>query len=160
MKQLSRYQQTCSTTRASLPTSGFSQKTKPERKGRVQLIDASNICHKLRKALGNKRNEINPEDRAVITKLYSDFLEGENVKIYKNSEFIYREYAVMQPLQRSYAITDERIAAMLSKGSLSSLYDEAKVIELENVEEPTVKDIKKLDDYKKASVFMIRLSVL
>lgn len=138
----------------------LSKNKNPERKGRVQLIDASNICHKLRKALGNKRNEINPEDRAVITKLYSDFLEGENVKIYKNSEFIYREYAVMQPLQRSYAITDERIAAMLSKGSLSSLYDEAKVIELENVEEPTVKDIKNSTTIKKASVFMIRLSVL
>ena len=43
----------------------------------------------------------------------------------------------MQPLQRSYAITEERIEAMLSKGALSSLYDQAKVNELENAEELT-----------------------
>ena len=120
-----------------------------KRKGKVQLIDASNICHKLRKALGNKRNEISPEDRSTITKLYSDFRPGENVKIFKNTEFIYREYTVMQPLQRSYAITEERIEAMLTKGALSSLYDEAKVNELENSEELTGKDEKKLENYKK-----------
>ena len=54
----------------------------------------------------------------------------------------------MQPLQRSYAITAERIEAMLSKGSLSSLYDQAKVDELENLAEPTGKDIKKLEAYQ------------
>ena len=127
----------------------LSKNKNAERKGKVQLIDASNICHKLRKALGNKRNEINPEDRAVITKLYSDFREGENVKIFKNTEFIYREYAVMQPLQRNYAITEARISSMLSKGTLSSLYDEAKVVELENLEELTEKEEKKLNNYKK-----------
>ena len=61
---------------------------------------------------------------------------------------IYREYAVMQPMQRSYAITEERIQAMLSKGSLSALYDQSKVDELENLEEPTGKDIKKLEAYQ------------
>jgi type I restriction enzyme M protein len=55
----------------------------------------------------------------------------------------------MQPLQRSYAITQERISAMVSKGSLSSLYDEAKVNELENAEELTGKDQKKLENYEK-----------
>lgn len=54
----------------------------------------------------------------------------------------------MQPLQRSYAITAERIEAMLSKGSLSSLYDQAKVDELENAEELTGKDLKKLEAYQ------------
>ncbi len=48
----------------------------------------------------------------------------------------------MQPLQRSYAITEERIETMLSKGSLSSLYDQSKVDELENAEELTGKDQK------------------
>lgn len=127
----------------------LSKNKRPERKGYIQLIDASNIYHKLRKALGMKKNEISPEDRATITKLYSDFQPGELVKIYKNTEFIYREYVVMQPLQRSYAITQERIDAMLSKGALSSLYDEAKVNELENAEELTGKDEKKLEGYNK-----------
>ena len=55
----------------------------------------------------------------------------------------------MQPLQRSYAITAERIENMVSKGALSSLYDEAKVNDLENAEELTGRDEKALENYKK-----------
>ena len=126
----------------------LSKNKRPERRGKIQLIDASSFFKKLRKALGDKKNEISPEDRTAITKLYADFEENEYCKIYKNEEFIYREYVVMQPLQRSYAITAERIEAMLAKGSLSSLYDQAKVDELESLEETTGKDIKKLETYQ------------
>jgi type I restriction enzyme M protein len=126
----------------------LSKNKRSERKGKIQLIDASQMFHKLRKALGNKKNEISPEDRSAITKLYADFAESEICKIYDNEEFIYREYAVMQPLQRSYAITEERIQDMLSRGTLSALYDEAKVEELENAEELTGKDAKKLENYQ------------
>ncbi|HUM84765.1 MAG TPA: class I SAM-dependent DNA methyltransferase [Lachnospiraceae bacterium] len=127
----------------------LSKNKRSERRGYIQLIDASNIYHKLRKALGNKKNEISSDDRKKITELYSDFKENELVKIYKNTEFVYREYTVMQPLQRSYAITAERIENMVSKGALSSLYDEAKVNDLENAEELTGKDEKALENYKK-----------
>lgn len=124
----------------------LSKNKRNERKGKVQLIDASHIYHKLRKSLGNKRNEISPEDRKRITELYSNFTETEECKIFKNEEFIYREYSVMQPLQRSYAINDERIENLLMKNSLSSLYDEATVNELENSEEElSAKDQKKLE---------------
>lgn len=80
----------------------ISKNKRAERKGRIQLIDASNIYHKLRKALGNKKNELSPEDREQITRLYADFKENDLCKIYDNEEFMYREYSVMQPLQRSY----------------------------------------------------------
>ena len=126
----------------------LSKNKRKERKGKVQLIDASSICHKLRKPLGNKKNEFSPEDRAEITKLYADFKEDELVKIYDNTEFIYHEYAVMQPLQRSYSITDESIQNMLQGGALKTLWDEAKVTEFE--EQGTtinVKDKKKLEGY-------------
>ncbi len=126
----------------------LSKNKRRERKGKIQLIDASGFYNKLRKALGDKKNEISPENRTEITKLYADFAENEYCKIYKNEEFIYREYTVMQPLQRSYAITGKRIEAMLSKGSLSSLYDQAKVDELENMEELSGKDLKKLENYQ------------
>ncbi len=126
----------------------LSKNKRPERKGKVQLIDASSFCQRLRKALGDKRNEISPEDRTKITKLYADFAENEFSKIYKNEDFMYREYVVMQPMQRNYAITQERIAAMLSKGALSTLYDESKVTELESAEELTGKELKKLETYQ------------
>ena len=55
----------------------------------------------------------------------------------------------MQPLQRSYAITEERIEEMILGGSLSSIYDEAKVNELENSEEQlSGKDQKKLENFQ------------
>ncbi len=127
----------------------LSKNKRKERKGRLQLIDASSFKHALRKSLGNKRNEITPEDRVIIAKLYADFTENEYCKIYNNTEFMYREYAVMQPLQRSYAITRERIDAMLSSGTLSFLYDEAKVDKLENTDELSGKDKTKLENYKK-----------
>lgn len=126
----------------------LSKNKRKERKNKIQLIDASHIFHKLRKSLGNKRNEISPEDRKRITELYSNFTETEECKIFKNTEFIYREYAVMQPLQRSYAISEERIESLLAKNSLSSLYDEQSVSKFENSVEPlSVKDQKKLGQF-------------
>lgn len=110
----------------------LSKNKRPERKGKIQLINADKFYHKLRKAVGNKKNEIAPEDRRAVTHLYADFEQNEYCKIFPNEEFLYREYAVYQPMQRSYAITEERIEQMLIKGSLNSLYDEAKVIEYEN----------------------------
>ena len=53
----------------------------------------------------------------------------------------------MQPLQRSYAITAERIERMLASGTISNLWDEAKVAELEDAEELTGKETKKLEAY-------------
>lgn len=127
----------------------LSMNKRAERKGKIQLIDASAICHKLRKPLGNKKNEIGPEERKAITDLYVNFEENDLCKIYPNTEFMYREYAVMQPLQRSYAINDERIEQMLLSCALNSLYDAVKVTEIEEKEEPTDKELKKAEEYKK-----------
>lgn len=126
----------------------LSKNKRPERRGKIQLIDASGIYHKLRKALGNKRNEITPEDRAKITHLYADFKANELCRIYDNTEFIYKEYTVMQPLQRSYAITQERIDELLQAGTLNNLYNEIAVMELENIPNPTDKDAKKLANFQ------------
>lgn len=126
----------------------LSKHKRKERQGKVQLIDASKIFHPLRKSLGNKRNEITAEDRRQIVELYTSFQEGELCKIFDNEDFLYREYTVMQPLQRSYSITDESLERMDAKGSLNNLYDEGKVLSWqESEEELTAKDKKKLDAY-------------
>ena len=126
----------------------LSMNKRKERKGKIQLIDATSICHKLRKPLGNKKNEISPEERAKIVELYTRFEENDLCKIYPNTEFIYREYTVMQPLQRSYAINDERIEQLLLSGTLNTLYDAAKIAEIEEKEEPTDKELKKAEELK------------
>lgn len=126
----------------------LSKNKSEKRQGKVQLIDASSFYEKLRKSLGNKRVEITSNNREQITKIYQDFTENEYSKIFDNEDFMYREYTVMQPLQRSYMINEERIENMISKGSLNAIYDEAKVYELENSEEElSTKDKKKLEDF-------------
>ena len=67
-----------------------------------------------------------------------------------------------QPLQRSYAITKERIEQMLAKGSLNALYDEGKVLELENLGVAiSDADKKKLDKfYENKPIFDEILKVL
>lgn len=127
----------------------LSKNKRKERQGKVQLIDATSICHKLRKALGNKSNEITKEDREQITKLYNDFIPGELVKIFENEDFMYREYAVMQPLQRSYGFSKERIERMHSKDALKTIYNEAKVLELENKEDQDEKDLAEIEKENK-----------
>lgn len=127
----------------------LSKNKSADRKGKVQLIDASNIYTDLRKPLGNKRRRFAPQDREKIVQLYADFAENDLSQIHDNTDFIYREYTVMQPLQRSYGITKERIENMLQNQTIKNLYDEAKVQELEAADKVTAKEQKKLDKYKK-----------
>lgn len=131
----------------------LSMNKRKERKGKIQLIDASNIYHKLRKPLGNKKNELSPNDRKRITELYTEFKENENSKIYNNEEFIYKEYSVMQPLQRSYSITEESIQSMIQSGTLKNLWDDTFVAKLEELGTTiSDKDKKKLNGYYKSKL--------
>ena len=108
----------------------LSKNKRAERRGKIQLIDATEIYHPLRKSLGNKRREFTAADRQAITELYAAFEENERSQIHDNEEFIYREYTVMQPLQRAYAVSDERIEALAASGALNSFYDPRKHEEL------------------------------
>lgn len=70
---------------------------KPEhRQGKVQLINANSLYRKMRKSLGNKRNEMSREHIDEITKIYGDFVENEISKIYDNDFFGYRKVTVLQ----------------------------------------------------------------
>ncbi|SIP87656.1 type I restriction enzyme M protein [Aromatoleum tolulyticum] len=53
---------------------------KPEdRKGYVQLIDASSFWQRMRKSLGSKRKEMSEAHIAIVTRLFGDFTEAELV---------------------------------------------------------------------------------
>lgn len=129
----------------------LSKNKREERKGKVQLIDATSFYTKLRKALGNKRNEIGPEERKTITELYANFAANEYCKIFDNEDFMYREYTVMQPLQRSYAFSAERIEKLSQKFSGSDLVNSKTSIvfpaaEAENAYQEYLKANEKTDD--------------
>jgi len=53
-----------------------------DRKGFVQLIDASGFWQKMRKSLGSKRKEMSDEHIATVTRLFGDFIEAELVTMF------------------------------------------------------------------------------
>ncbi len=127
----------------------LSKNKRQERRGKIQLIDASTFYHRLRRLMGLKKNEISNSDRKKIVELYKKFEKSDArySKIFLNSEFIYKEYTIMQPMQRSYSLSKSRIASMLSSGSLDSLYNEAKASILEKAIKLTDKEQKQIDNY-------------
>lgn len=68
-----------------------------ERKGKVQLIDASGIFHQAKKSLGNKRKDITEADVDQILKLYLDFEENDHCRIFPNKFFGSYQLTVCQP---------------------------------------------------------------
>lgn len=142
----------------------LSKNKRAERRGKIQLIDATEIYHPLRKSLGNKRREFTAADRQAITELYAAFEENERSQIHDNEEFIYREYTVMQPLQRAYAVSDERIEALAASGALNSFYDPRKHEELaeksesgEALKKTEAKNLKKYEENKEVYDEIFRL---
>lgn len=122
----------------------LSKNKREERKGKVQLINAASdkFYKKLRKSLGKKRNELSREHIKKITQIYADFENGPFCKILPNEEFLYKEYAVYQPMQRSYGITEERIENLINNNVLSNFFDTDKFEELSLMEPRPAKEEK------------------
>jgi len=73
---------------------------KPEhRKGRVQLIDATQWYKPLRKNLGKKNCELSEEDIRRIVDTFLNFEETEQSKIFPNAAFGYWKVTVERPLR-------------------------------------------------------------
>lgn len=89
-----------------------------ERRGKVQLNDASRCFEKRRKSLGNKRNEFTERCIALVAKAYLEFSDaayseaGKIVesKIRDNDDFKFTKITVERPLR------DENGAPVLKKG--------------------------------------------
>jgi len=64
-------------------------KKEARRKDKVQLINAVEFCSKMKKSLGNKRNEITPEHIRKIAEMYRSFAQAEHCKIFDNKDFGY-----------------------------------------------------------------------
>jgi type I restriction enzyme M protein len=82
---------------------------RPQRQGKVQLINATGFSQKMRKSLGNKRNELNGEHIEEITRIYGEFAESEHCKIFANEDFGYRKITVERPLKLNFQVSEERL---------------------------------------------------
>jgi type I restriction enzyme M protein len=105
-----------------------------ERRGKVQLIDASSerFWRPMRKSLGHKRREIPQEARDEIVRIYSGMLNGEGQedwsqysKFFNNHEFGYREIRIERPLQLNFQFSNERLARLKEERAIQKLGDDA-----------------------------------
>jgi type I restriction enzyme M protein len=85
---------------------------RPERQGHVQLIDARELYAKMRKSLGNKRNELLDKHIIEIVSLYESCVDGERSRVLTNEAFGYLKVVVEQPLRVRYDVTEEATAAV------------------------------------------------
>lgn len=87
----------------------LTNRKRPERRGKVQLINAVDLSRKMRKSLNNKRNEISREHIDEITRLYGEFAQGERSKVFDNTDFGYRQVTIERPLRLNFQASPERI---------------------------------------------------
>ena len=87
----------------------LTNKKEEKRKGKIQLVNASEYYQSMRKSLGNKRKEITLEQIEEIKNIYEKFEESENSKIFDNEDFGYRKITIERPLKLSFKVNEEAI---------------------------------------------------
>jgi len=108
----------------------LTNRKKPKRKGKIQLVNAVDMFQKMKRSLGNKRNGISPAQIEEITRIYCDYKAGDRCKIFDNTDFGYSRITVERPL------LDEKGKPVLKKGQPqadSSLRDFENVPLKENI---------------------------
>ncbi len=86
---------------------------KPEhRRGRVQLIDATQWFRPLRRNLGQRNREMTAEDIDRVVATFERFEETEQSRIFPNEAFGYRKVTVERPLRLATYLTDDRLATL------------------------------------------------
>lgn len=99
----------------------LSNRKERRRKNKVQLIDATNYFQRMRKPLGEKRKELTEENIADITRIYGEFRETEESKIFDTEDFAYHEVTVERPLRLSFQANPEAIEALQESKTFTAL---------------------------------------
>jgi len=99
----------------------LTNRKRKERRGKVQLINAVDLFVKMRKSLGNKRNELSSDNIAEIVELYGDVAKNGRSKVFDNDDFGYRQITVERPLRLSFQVTPKRIEAFKLEAAFQKL---------------------------------------
>lgn len=124
----------------------LSNRKSAERRGRVQLIDATSQWAPMRKSLGDKRREITDAQIEEITRLFLEPApspalprlmpgEGDVVRWFATTDFGYRKITVERPLRLNFAATPERIARLREQKAFADLAASKKKNEQERAAE-------------------------
>jgi len=95
---------------------------KPDsRRNQAQLIDATERYQKMRKSLGSKRQYIDDANIDDIVRLYGQFAETDESKIFPTETFGYRRITVERPLRLNFRADDERIPRVREEKAIQKL---------------------------------------
>jgi type I restriction enzyme M protein len=92
-----------------------------QRKGKMQLIDATTFWTPMRKSLGDKRREIPLERAQEILRILAGFKDGEFSRVFPTTHFGFRKITVERPLRLNFHATPERIARIEEERTFQAL---------------------------------------
>lgn len=133
----------------------LTNRKEPERKGKVQLVDARQFYVKMRKSMGNKRNKIGdvdegePDQIGDLTRIFGNFQDGETrtlpinggektlvvSKLFDNADFGFHKITVERPLRLNFQANAERIARLENETAFRNLSDSKKKNEAVRLQE-------------------------
>ena len=90
----------------------LSNKKSEHRKGKVQLINATEFFEPIRKSEGNKRRKIGDSQIRNIVELYASFGPAKRNLILDSDDFGYRRIKVLRPLRKKIVISDAGFEAL------------------------------------------------
>ncbi len=103
----------------------LSNKKSPERKGKVQLINAADKGSPMRKSLGSKRKYLDEDVIADIVQAYGNFEQTKTSKLFDYTEFGFRRVTIERPLKLAFYPKDENnINALKEDNAFLKLKDE------------------------------------
>jgi type I restriction enzyme M protein len=91
------------------------------RKGKVQLINGVELFQKMRKSLGNKRNEMGKAHLATLTTTYGEFVTNDIAKVFDNADFGFQRITVERPLRLNFQASPERIERLQEESGFAGL---------------------------------------
>ncbi len=93
-----------------------------ERKGKVLLINASDMHSSMRKSLGSKRKFLDDDAIRTIVALYSRYEQSPIAKIFNTTDFGYRRITVERPLKLAlYPHDAERLISLQQQNAWAKL---------------------------------------
>lgn len=105
----------------------LSNKKPMHRKGKVQLIDATDLYEPMRKSEGNKRRKISDDQAREIVRMYSEFTSSKRSLIFNSTEFGYRRVRVLRPLRKKIVISKKGIVALRQEQAWQKRSDDQQV---------------------------------
>lgn len=86
-----------------------------ERKGKIQLIDATKLWEPMRKPLGDKRRRMSQRNRDEAVRAYDQFADSPISRVMTPQDFMFRDVPVFKQARYTTKVTDEAIEKLSSR---------------------------------------------